>query len=158
MAATCSMGKCHHSNGSAPVSPQQCHHPSHSPGLSLYLHKALGQVKSKSWHCQRNLGSVEERDSPVPSCATLSCPLLPHPVPSHPHSTGCSTALPRCLACKLFPQGPTENNKRTVSFPDGIYFNLYITCNFGLIPYFISSLTVFFFCINYHSCEEIMLL
>lgn len=87
----------------------------------------------------------EERDSSVPSCPILSCP-----IPSHPHSRGCSTALPRHLAFKLFPQGPNENNKRILSFPDGIYFNLYITCHFGLIPFLFYSFlnSILFFALD----------
>ena len=70
----------------------------------------------------------------------------------------CSTALPRRLAFKLFPGGPTENNKRIVSFPDGIYFNLYITCNFLLILFLFYFFLNSIFCIRYHYCEEIMLI
>lgn len=70
----------------------------------------------------------------------------------------CSPALPGHSAFKLFPQGPTENNKRIVSFPDGIYFNLYITCNFWLILFLFYFFLNSIFCIRYHYCEEIMLI
>lgn len=102
----------------------------------MYLHKAPGQTRPRTRHCQE--APVCERHGDTPSPTAPPCP----------------GARP----LNYSPRGQLKIIKELFSLPEGIYFNLYITCNFLLILFLFYFFLNSIFCIRYHYCEEIMLI
>lgn len=74
------------------------------------------------------------------------------------HRSASSSGTPPALPLNYSPRGQLKIIKELFSLPEGIYFNLYITCNFLLILFLFYFFLNSIFCIRYHYCEEIMLI
>lgn len=117
-----------HSKASAATCSNQEHQSPARPHCFIDLHKALGS-RARELPMAGDTGSAKGTGSPPPAHL---------PLPRR-----CSPALPGHSAFKLLPQGPTENNKRIVSFPTGSILICTELVRLGEPFPFISSLTVF---------------